>query len=1411
MKRATIQRGYLSAGMVMWGVLSSCAVLTVDVDVYKGALVNEEHVQLHQLVALTTAAHPMLVHLRDNLEWPETDGKPPKGATTYDSDKCEGKIWKGSWYEPGHVKGPEGWVPEAPKPWWRAFVETMKEWFLRPPCQPHFTNPYARAVNNVLGLYEDLADSDFSPHGGKLRKAVEQLQRATSDPKKDRDTYVRLASGFIADTALSPELQNVKQGYGELLMSSSGSEPSRKVGTLMDALKKLRNKPEAIKTKNELEADLLTEWNGTDAYKKRDDIYDRRLPFRAVWKFLGEGLTDTFLAQETRKLCPNGREGGSICDELLKRTKELADEYWNSRKAVRNIWQESLGLLIDIERLPGDKPDQYHELKEKVIRLVVAVTNVRHIASALDRLDGDGKCSVLRNPLMRSSFCEVGEDGHLVWSEKNVKDKIDYFEEVLRRNLSSAPADTAYFLLYLDSLEKTAPQKNGIANALVEAANKVNPQRLVRLGLNRSFIEDRKLEDSPELVGFVDDVSRSLAQGFERGRLPDGLHRLTETFLKSHNGNKDVGNSHDEKKLLDALVEFAQKLLFLANHEGLSSPPGTSGLILGGAEKINRGLFGDSLTDAGLYRFFGSGLAENRKQQYVRVLQAVGNSILFSANELRERERYRDLSQEKVQAEVAAVNLTHSADPKKVLDDLLEELKAEQAVVKQKVSAAKVRKAILEKELSDLVGTHLPVLSAKQATADATATTAQANLATFQSATKSLKGFHQVLITEGLANKIPPAWGMPAPSVSTVECFLKIAVAGGNSCAGQWAGLATGGSADSIEQSIHKEETINWPTLTKEQQETYKDAIAYITAQEALQSVMDYRQREGRRSLKTDDLLKDLTDHVRLLEQKRVADAQNLVAQVDQARKTQVDYQGDIASANSRVETLSAELTTIEALIAAHPFDAQQIESAMQEMGKLSDSVRQSADASEKYLSPKEVYEQLEKLLKEQIANANQTQRKALQDARYVLSKRLPPIGMARLDPKSYINPREVMDELIALLRHRQIEAMERFGKDSEQDKKATQALENAYQHRAGMIYIRPSSAYLRTSFPSTSLQDDPNLAWDNMLLAQGIRNLPFSSQLRDILDPSVKQDRLLTADLDKQYWQNINRVRVSGAGFTNQVLAKDDVGNWYVKQYYGDTKDIAKSAKQLALFSLGNKLPIDLSHELRKASGSEKDPKNKEISPPLQRVFEKHKDAYQAQRAEVAIKLEELHAKNGKNALRESITSAWDHVDEIKQDSDSRDALRGALDVEIQAWDKAAEALKNKPDQDRGHAIVKDIRALSRLEKMLSARIQEIDKEADAKPGKERRALEKTLKERTADLKSMPSEGATKEELEAKERLDQEIQRLSTLKAKAAAEVRKIVGPLVLDLLKDHKQALNSYEQAILFIGDASNLKDSP
>ena len=49
-------------------LFAGCAVLTVDVDVYKGPLANHEDIQTEQMAAMAIGAKPLLVQLRDTLE-----------------------------------------------------------------------------------------------------------------------------------------------------------------------------------------------------------------------------------------------------------------------------------------------------------------------------------------------------------------------------------------------------------------------------------------------------------------------------------------------------------------------------------------------------------------------------------------------------------------------------------------------------------------------------------------------------------------------------------------------------------------------------------------------------------------------------------------------------------------------------------------------------------------------------------------------------------------------------------------------------------------------------------------------------------------------------------------------------------------------------------------------------------------------------------------------------------------------------------------------------------------------------------------------------------------------------------------------------------------------------------------------
>jgi hypothetical protein len=131
-------------------------------------------------------------------------------------------------------------------------------------------------------------------------------------------------------------------------------------------------------------------------------------------------------------------------------------------------------------------------------------------------------------------------------------------------------------------------------------------------------------------------------------------------------------------------------------------------------------------------------------------------------------------------------------------------------------------------------------------------------------------------------------------------------------------------------------------------------------------------------------------------------------------------------------------------------------------------------------------------------------------------------------------------------------------------------ALTLARQRRAEMLYVRPASLYLRDSYPATVLQQSPansgavpNLIW------QKLRNAFFQEDSTE--DLAVKEQ------VDKQFWQTINQIRLGGGGKTNYVVAKDDLGNWYVKGYENDLTSIIEATKGLASYAIGAKLQTNL------------------------------------------------------------------------------------------------------------------------------------------------------------------------------------------------------------------------------------------
>ncbi|MFO1055249.1 MAG: hypothetical protein U1F36_23770 [Planctomycetota bacterium] len=99
---------------------------------------------------------------------------------------------------------------------------------------------------------------------------------------------------------------------------------------------------------------------------------------------------------------------------------------------------------------------------------------------------------------------------------------------------------------------------------------------------------------------------------------------------------------------------------------------------------------------------------------------------------------------------------------------------------------------------------------------------------------------------------------------------------------------------------------------------------------------------------------------------------------------------------------------------------------------------------------------------------------------------------------------------------------------------------------------LRLAAAYLRNAYPAPDLQQTP------LHLVPGILHG----------DQSLSNDRVdVAAQLDKQFWQNVNHIALRGVGSTNYVVAKDDIGNWQVKAYAADTSRIMSSLANLATF----------------------------------------------------------------------------------------------------------------------------------------------------------------------------------------------------------------------------------------------------
>ena len=291
------------------------------------------------------------------------------------------------------------------------------------------------------------------------------------------------------------------------------------------------------------------------------------------------------------------------------------------------------------------------------------------------------------------------------------------------------------------------------------------------------------------------------------------------------------------------------------------------------------------------------------------------------------------------------------------------------------------------------------------------------------------------------------------------------------------------------------------------------------------------------------------------------------------ANQEEKDLREVVAQLNKDVQSRTAEIEAIEKRLggstAPAGFGLNELRKAREWLNKLKDKVLELAEgANGAGKSLLELYREALALGQAPEADRELTIR--------VLASLPSPSGRLSLAAERG-TAIDVMDDVIAQLRHRYLESIRTIGPSHATTEQLRQALEAARIQREDMLYLRSSTAYLRSTQPVTSLQSGNENRWSNLLFNDATRTpSDFLQWIQKGLNGS-DETRTDREALDKANWQNINSVRVGGAGGANYVIVKDDVGNWYVKSMGVDPSAMIRSAKQMALFGAGAPFDVNL------------------------------------------------------------------------------------------------------------------------------------------------------------------------------------------------------------------------------------------
>ncbi len=1280
--------------MILPGIFVSlvgCAVMTVDVDVYKGPLANHEDVQTEQMAAMAIGAKPLLIQLRNTLEDDFTlqDNVDSKSLDESQAKRVNEIL---TLYRDQIPEELSTFVSEGEKA-----IEVIKN-----ACNTIFPSNIAKPndvwneIDGSLRVFDNkIKTKDVAVISKSLNvstKTVEGLNKRLSIQEiKELAEKIIFEKQYFEELTLQDQdklfdLLKIGRIYPKkstftniekfaLLLASDEDEINdfifiEKKTQLEQIFGKLTKKKEQHLKNQLVHLKILDRFSANplmglrlayeffikgdnNGWRDLDRIYIAHL---CLWtKLKDKGLFDEldpkYLLNDLRlhyvsanrqfKMLLTGNlvnihanilflEKAKVEKQIfVSRVKKIADAFLIARRNMDRLLELTLTGISTLHTKgfkPSDKVDRLHRAAAS---LAASIITPEQLLYALENEYPSDEVKGFRDTLIEM----IGGIDEYIDLENKVSNQ--FFISSLKQALTDRDGTNANLLLianraYMQGFKDQDP----IYEYKYELTSDYR-----RFGITTGPYNKFNIEEITEMFRNASSSSASLGGG----RLVYGMESIIQKYLdaKEMYGSTHEQTIKDRRLMSDALVRFAKKILFIANNSKLLE------------EKNKHG----------------------KLDSYVMVLQAIGNSIIIQADELRHRASHKDRIVNAKYREALALKAAMDQDPNKVFNDIIDNI--------YELKSGEDKKSVDLK--NELKNDGIDV-SAKDI--ETIHTEKKRELATAESQLVSAnEEFDKIVITREVLNEKE----LPDPILTNanVEPF-----------------------SDVLENKIFVTVSpVNVVDLVKGVATLLKDEIR--------------KDRDAHQSIpsKRSDNMTVAQSTLDGFEANELSGFSGNSAKLILKEVIQKVYDNRLAAKRDKekvVNNFEKIAVNIEKLKKVEEYRPQ-LNDAYVKIKEVKPNVLKSFRISKDQTTPAAVIWQLRTVLHQKSQDSGNTD--ADDKSKYTIARKVldnivnVPMesGLAGLDNPNTKSSKDVLDLLIAELRHQHIQASRQFGVNSGPAMKVANALEVAYLYRSGMVYIRPSGAYLRSSYPSTSLQANSGGKWQNMLSRHALRSTPLVGGW--FANPN-KQKLETIAEIDKQFWQNINSVRVAGAGRTNYVIAKDDIGNWYVKRYSADPKDIIKTAKKLAMFNIGAGMGTDMLNRLdtkEGVPGAENIDANKSS---LEKLFIKYKEDYDKRTTVDYSKLRGilLEKKHGNSATVESfieynVSQAWDQIQE-HEFSNHLEGLKGVMKTSASVHlSSAREMLPLQPKkEDRSVHIIQALRKIKQFHKEMIDGINDKD-----------------------------------------------------------------------------------------------------